>query len=239
MDKKLNHESEARAFAEKHIKAVPAAIVTVEVKVNLASRVLDSYAVELFANAQVAVEMKGGTMPFTEEEFVQYVRHLVRIRCDYVNNQRVPFGPTDLLAIPAFVSVVLQNLGKVFHLDLGLELVPVHSGGETATKGYPWQESDIQLLKKVSRGIVALGNYGLEYAKGYDRVKEGSFEFMSMSVLDDIVMGVNKEAHVVYALLASFVGLQGIERALSPRITYGTTRHFEILVRHLAQFKSS
>jgi len=229
-----NHVSEAvRGFAEKHITPVPAEYEVVEVKVNLVSQVLHAYGSELYSNVEGVVMMRGGSVPFTEEELQSYLQQLVRLRVDYVNNQRVPYRPTDLIAVPAFVSVVLQNLGVVHHLELGLELRPVIDGGKGA-----WSEEDLEVLKKVSRGIIAMGNYGLEYAKGYDRNKEGSFDFMTMSVLNDTVMGITREAHPVNALLASALALEGVEVALSPRIVYGTMSHFAMLVRHLATLKS-
>jgi hypothetical protein len=229
-----NHVSEAvRGFAEKHITPVPAEYEVVEVKVDLMSEVLDAYGSELYSNIENSVLMRGGRVPFTEQELHDYLSLVVRMRVDYVNGRRVPFRPTDVIAIPSFVSVVLQNLGVVHHLELGLELRPVIEGENKA-----WSEEDTSLMLKVSRGIMSLGNYGLEYAKGYDRNKEGSFDFMAMSVLNDMVMGTTRDTHPVNALLASTLSISGIEVALSPRIVYGSVNHFTHLVKHLASLKS-
>lgn len=234
MAMQTNHVSEAvRGFAEKHITPVPAEYQVVDVNVDLTSAVLQAYGSELYSNIESTVEVRGGRVPFTEQEMHDYLGMLVRMRVDYVNGSRVPFRPTDVIAIPSFVSVVLQNLGVVHHLELGLELRPVIEGEKKA-----WSEDDIALMQKVSRGIMSMGNYGLEYAKGYDRNKEGSFDFMAMSVLNDSVMGTTRDVHPVNALLASTLSLTGIEVALSPRIVYGTVSHFTHLVRHLASLKS-
>jgi hypothetical protein len=235
VNNKQNHVSEAiRDFAEKHITPAPADYEVIDVEVKLVTDVLSSYGSELFNNIQGVIDMRGGNLPFSEDELQKYLSLLVRLRVAYVNNKRVPYRPTDLIAVPAFVSVVLQNLGVVHHLELGLELRPVINGDNCET----WSEEDLRLMTKVSRGITALGNYGLEYAKGYDRMKEGSFDFMTMSVLKDKVMGITREAHPVYALLASVLNLTGIEIALSPRIIYGSITHFKRLVAHLATLKS-
>lgn len=227
-DKNLSHEEAVRRLAEKSVTVAPLEVVDVEVQLNGRSPVLLTYVRELAANIDNVVAMRGGSIEITEEDLAKYVALLVKLRVDYVNGKRVPFRPTDMICVPSFVSLVLSSIGKVHHIELGLELHPVFIGDD---------EYDEAFLKSMSSRIAALGSYGLEYAKGYDRSKEGSYEFMTMCVLEGVVKSHSKEKHPVFALLAAFVEVHGTESVLTPRVTYGTVRHFQSLMSILASPK--
>jgi hypothetical protein len=230
MTTKLGHEEAVRRLAEKHVTIAPCETTTVEVALSGRSRVLRAYVAELASNVETTVGIMGGSIELTEEDLSKYVAMLVKLRIDYVNNRKIPYGlrPTDHICVPSFVSLVLQSIGVVHHLELGLELRPVYIDDE---------EIDPDFIIMISRKIAALGSYGLEYAKGYERSKDGSFEFMTMCVIDDKVMSFTRDKHPVFALLSSFLDVRGAETVLQPRVTYGTTRHFASLMGILASTK--
>lgn len=216
-----------RQLAEKNLTPMPAGFEEVVVKINCNALVLQAYVEELYANLESAMAIRGGVLQFTLEELHRYVRMLVKARVDYVNGRRVVAKPTDMLAVPSFLSVVLESVGVVSHIDLGLYLTPECEG----------EELDLAFMQRISRMLVILGSVGLEYSKGYSRSKDGSWDFMTMTLIDGYVKAPNKEAHPVYALLSSVIGVRGIEQLLSPRVTYGTESHFQVLVKHCAMLK--
>lgn len=219
-----------KAFAEARITKTPLQYDRVKVTVDLNCKVLDAYKRELFSEWQIAVNQAGRELPFTAEELNRYIDGLVCLRVDYVNGHRVSVMPTDGIAVPSFLSLILSNLGLARDTSMGVELYPEVEQPYTVDPDFMW---------KISRMIRLITNLGIEYAEGYLRSRDGSFEFMSMTLLGDYVRTWTKESHPVYALLASVVGLRGIEAVLSPRIVYGMVDHMSSLIRHVVAVKGS
>lgn len=227
----LNSDKEAvqlKAFADARIAKSPVAFDRVSVSVNLNAKVLTEYKRELFAEWQLAAQVLGRTLNFTEDDLNRYIDQIIAVRVMYVNGQRVAITPTDNLAIPSFLSLVLSNLGLARDNTYGIELYPVLEQSV---------DIDPEFLRSMSRNVRILSHIGVEYADGYSRSRDGSYEFMSMTLVDSYVRTWTKDSHPVYALLASTVGLRGIEAVLSPRINYGSEEHMVSLVRHLAAVK--
>lgn len=223
-------------IASEQLSALPMSYDRHEVVVDLGAKVLTTYKSELYISWSLAAQMRGVNLPFSEEELGLYINYLVVLRVDYVNGKRVKFPPTSGIAVPSFLSCVLSNLGMVKNLDLGLELYPVVDVSNV--KGMNLTEEEYEkFMFKMSGAIKTLANLGIEYADGYLRSRDGSYEFMSMSLIDGFIRNTSKDPHPVFALLASTLGVRGIEAVLSPRINYGTESHMVSLVRHLAATK--
>lgn len=225
-----------KKIASEQLSALPMSYDRHEVTVDLGAKVLTAYKRELFTSWSMATQIRGVNMPFSEEELGLYIDYLVVLRVDYVNGKRVKFPPTSGIAVPSFLSCVLSNLGMVKNLDLGLELYPTIDPASLERLTLSSEEYETFMFR-LSGAIKALANLGIEYADGYLRSRDGSYEFMSMALVDGFIRNVSKEPHPVFALLASTLGVRGIEAVLSPRINYGTESHMVSLVRHLAATK--
>lgn len=219
---------QVKVFAEGRIAVQPVSFDRHEVEIRLDAGVLREYKRELYACWDAAAQVRGIVLNFTEEDLSKYIDMLIKIRVDYVNSKRVVIGPTDRVCVPSFLSLVLSNVGKVSNVDYGLELIPIVTGAP---------EIDEEFIWKVSRSIRALSNIGIEFADGYSRSRDGSYEFMTMTLIDGSIRNPDKAPHPVYALMASTLGLRGIEAVLSPRINYGSESHMRMLIRHLATTK--
>lgn len=217
-----------KAFVSERLTATPDKYDRVAVSINTNAKVLTTYKAELFSEWSLACQVLGRSMLFTQEELSRYIDMLVQTRVSYVQGKRVEISPTDRIAVPAYLSLVLSNVGLAQDSTQGIEL-------------YPEMVNEIQIDKEfmldISRKIRILSNIGIEYADGYVRSRDGSFEFMSMALIDDYVRTWTKDAHPVYALLSSTLAIRGIEAVLSPRINYGSEAHMVSLVRHLAAVK--
>jgi len=99
------------------------------------------------------------------------------------------------------------------------------------------RDGDVTWLEGFSRKVKALSPLGVEYAEGYTRSRDGSYDFMTMALLGGEVRNISKHPHPVFALLASTLGVRGIESVLSPRVSYGKASHFDSLIRNLAATK--
>lgn len=219
--------SDYEKLAEKNLTHMPIDYQIVEVHVNLASPVLESFILELHSNLEAAASLKGGVVGISLDEFRDYVHSLIATRIQYVRGDRAVFRPTDSVVIPSYLSVLLENLGQAIDHDLGVELVP-------CAIDCPLKLEEIY---SISRKLRVLGAVGFEYSDGYSRDRTGSWDFMSMTLIEDEIQRHNGDAHPVYAILASTIGLRGVETALSPRVKYGNAQHLASVVRSLASLK--
>lgn len=226
----LVHSDVVRKLAEESVTPAPNSFDEVDVFIDPYAEVLTEYVTELYSNLENVVTMRGGILGFDEDQLLQYCSNLVVIRVDYVNGHRPMYRPNDSVAVPAYLSVVLSNIGKASHIDLGVELRPVVEDDKR-----PKISPDEMMA--LSRKLMALGSFGFEYAKGYERSREGSYDFMTMTVMKGMVLATTRDSHPVNALLAASINMRGIEIILSPRITYGSVAHFKSLIRHLAALK--
>lgn len=221
-------EKDMMNYVEQHVSATPAQFDEVDVEIRVDGQVFVAYVDELYANLTTAISMKGGSFPVSKEDFISYCESLVKLRVRYVRGERVTFGPTERIVVPSYLSCVLSNIGKARHLDFGIELTP---------KMEDTNVMDANQMRRISNALTLLRGIGFEYAEGYTRSREGSFDFMAMTLMDGIVKSISKDAHPVYALLSSTLCVRGIETVLSPRITYGMVSHLASLVRGLATLK--
>jgi hypothetical protein len=235
MEKEMNpYLKDMMNYVGKLVVSAPVGYDEVKVVIDPTSKVLEAYVEELYFNIQTSVSLTGGNFGVTEEEFILYCHTLVKYRVDYVCSGRgksvkVPFGPTERIVVPSYLSCVLQNIGRAVHAEFGLEFMP------EMKEGLKYLEPDE--MRRISNSLKLLKGIGLEYAEGYSRNKDGSLDFMTMSLMDGMVRNISKDPHPVYALLSSTLGVRGVETVLSPRITYGNVDHLTSLVRGLAALK--
>jgi len=216
-------------YVEQNVSARPAQFDEVKVQISTNTEVLATYIDELYSNIRMAVSLKGGDFGIDVDTFTKYIHTIIKTRVDFVVGNKILFGPTERVVVPSFLSCVLSNIGRARHIDYGIELIPDYKGGDVFTNKTEFMRVSNQL--KILKGI------GFEYAEGYTRSKEGSFDFMTMALIDGTVRNISKEPHPVYALLSSTLGVRGVETVLSPRITYGSETHLASLVRALAVLK--
>jgi len=221
-----------KRFSEERIVAAAVDFDAVNVVIDMGADILAVYSKELYASWDQSANIRGWCIPFTVDELLEYVRALVKIRVDYCAGRRVSIRPTDRIAVPSFLSVVLSNVGLARDIDLGIELRPVYA--ETSPGD---RSDDVEWMEGFSRKVKALAPLGVEYAEGYTRSRDGSYDFMTMALLGGEMRNISKQPHPVYALLASTLGVRGIETVLSPRVSYGKANHFASLIRNLAATK--
>ena len=188
-----------------------------------------TYVTALFDNAESAISHQGGKIQFNLDELSEYVRTLIAVRCAKVTRSKLPNWLTakNDWVIPAFVSVVLENIGEVKDVGLGIHISP------------EMEEVIIDELvfNKVERELRSLAKLGFEYASAIPRAPSGSWDFMTMQVVDSEIANHDGKAHACYSLLRSFVNMSTIQSVLLPRVSYGHSDRFKPLLAQLARFK--
>lgn len=218
-------------FANKSIRPTPVSFDRLGVKVNLLARLLEEYSSALYTQLESVVFGRGGKVPFTVEDFIRYNRTLVKARVDYVNNNRPLVRPSDRVVVPAFLAEVLTNLGIVSALDIGVELYPVCELLEI---------TDVLQLDEfltISNNLKLFVRDGFEYSEAMPRDRSGSYDFMTMFMIENEVVAPKADAHPVYALLASVLEMKMLTSVYSPRVNYGNRSLFSSLIRQIATLK--
>lgn len=198
--------------------------VTVGFEVDDAS-MLAQYGRTEYTALEAKIGHSGGQLPFSEDEFLKYIRTLVISRILWVRNEKTIVVPTDPISVPAFLSVILMNIGNADEPTLGLRLIPAIQAPEDVKKGGDSKKEglstlDINEMRRISSYLASIDGYS--FSKGYLRDKSGVFDFMSMQFVDGYIMHHNADSHPVYALLASVMKPHIITSALSPLVRYGS-----------------
>jgi hypothetical protein len=202
-----------QAVAER-IKPSYRSLDVVEVTFCNEGCILDDFAKVEYKAILIASGRKEDEMPFTEEEFIQYCRTFVASRIAWVNGQTssIVIYPTDHMLAPSLVDSVCKNIGVVYETSLGYTLVPkIAEGIQTLSK---------EKCAEVSFFLSSLNNYIGGY--GYVRDKSGSWDFMSMQMIESAIMSFNDQAHPAYSVLAAIVGPRWLVESVSPRVRYGS-----------------
>lgn len=209
----------------------PAVFDRVQAKFLVTEGALRDYAEALVDNLNATTLVRGGG--FDTDQMVKYLNTLLHLRILTVNRNnarsrwldRVPY-PT----VPAFFAVFLENVGIVRDQTLGIEIVP-EFGGSTEDVLEP------QEFQRLSYELARFDKAGFEYASTLPRGINGSWDLMTMQLIQGEIRNQDGKAHVVYALLGSLYTQSITEGVLLPRVTYGRVDRFRGLVAQLARLK--
>jgi len=198
-------------------------VYSTEVSIDLDSPLLLKY-IEVEFNY---VSSLSTSVPFTFEQFQQYVTFLVICRVNYVNGVQTIISPTDRVVVPSFLSLLLGNIGKCFDTKLGIQLTPtIHNDV---------QPSDwiVQNWYVISNFLFSLRNSQYQFSLGYERDRNGSYDYMSMHVVLNCVRNESDKPHPAYALMAATLNLTHSRTVFFPRYNYGSVddlQHFLVQV---------
>lgn len=208
-----------------------------DVLITDSSGVLQAYASALADN--FADVKMGSRMEITTEALVAYLNTLLLLRVMAVRNDRrrqdwlrlCPF-PT----VPAFFFAYLSKIGVASDEGLNIELWP---------KFEPEEDSIIlpDDFQRFSYELTRYKNAGFDYSDELPRHPKGSWEVMSMQMLQmqlgfEVVRHEGDKTHNVFALFSSMYQQRFVETILLPRVTYGPSSYFKGLVRTLAGFRT-
>jgi hypothetical protein len=201
-----------------------------EVEVNLLTDgcLIEEYARVEYAAIQARLQLTGGSVSFTEQEFIKFCMTYVYARVQWVNGKTYLHPREKGLVIPSFLSLILQNIGRAASYDLGIELIPVFP---TEVGGLEFKPMDVNEMRKISADLKVISDY--EGASELPRDKSGCFEFMSMQLIDDRIRSHTRDHHNVYALMASVMGPSLVRSVLDPLVVYGEQRLFRGLLWEL------
>lgn len=153
------------------------------------------------------------------EDLHRYFKTLVWLRVQQVTTNRLEGHDVRAYAIPAFVGLLLHNIGTVHDDDYGFTLVPSMEKPEDAL--------DVKEMLRISKAIRSLRD-AFQPVDFPLRSMRGSVEFMSKAVIGNVVMSYRAHDAQVYAYLAALVNQLILEEASKPfyYVTYGDLNYY-------------
>lgn len=211
-----------RDLAEKSVAPQFKEATKVEVDFLSEGNLIEKYCEIEYYAIEYALRKVVSTVEFTKKEFVQYCKTLLASRIEYVLGGKPTVYPTDHIMVPSFLENILMQIGEAMDLSLGIRILP---------KKITLTPMSLENMRKISMRLESLDGY--EGGFGYPRDKTGSWDFMTMTLVNNDIRRHDAQAHPVYALMAAVVGPKLISSVLSPMVTYGTTDLFEGLLWQL------
>jgi len=247
MEGSLFYYSKAVETAAQQLKPHSEESVTIEVGFDPTKGILKEYLDAEFDAIRYEYEKSGSTLPewFDRSHFGKYCNSALQSRVAWVRNEMsdVIFRPEEKVLLPSLLDNVLKNIGQAFDTRLGIILMPTLASEKSksdeaqASK----QEGDSSSFEVLTRDECLKTSYFLQTIStyiggfGYMKDKSGSFDFMTMQVLDDAVRNINDTAHPAYSILAAIVAPHWLQSAVqfSPRVKYGDIQFYKSLVWQL------
>lgn len=160
----------------------------------------------------------------SREDILKYLEGLLYLRVHYVNKS-LPASCRDQYdrawVMPVLVSQLCSHIGKAVELDAkAIVILPITN----------LPEPDVDQMISVSAKLRLLGDRGIALATELPRSRDGSYDFMTMNVIQGVVKARSMEVPPVYAFLAAITENRIVEDCFSPRVSYGSTKRYRQFV---------
>lgn len=217
-----------RKVAEENVQPHPQKQETITVEMCGKGSLVDDFAAVEYSAIEAHIKRTGGIVPFSKDEFLKYCRTFLQSRIGWVNGLGYIIHPLERVICPAFVSTICMNIGNAVEVSLGITLVPkMTETGVTPDPKLSREEQlvlmydvlPLQRVKEISMFLRTIPEY--HGSLGYVKDKSGVFDFMSMQLINGVILHHDANPHPVYALMASVVGPHMVASVLSPLVRYG------------------
>lgn len=169
--------------------------------------------------------LRGTNFSFDEKEIKSYLNFLLQNRVRQVNGKHVDHSVKRVLNVPALYALTLQQVGKVYDKDLGIELVP-HLDEDISAM-------TVQEAIAFSKKLMIIEDLSFELVQGLPKDTDGSSEFMFFHISGNLVTRHASDAHSGYAVLASFFRMKQLESVLTFRVNYGIVEEYDRMLDSL------
>lgn len=224
-----------------NVKPVFIAFNQVDVKITAKSEVFKAFSLAYLNGIKDKLSLAGGGLPVEEDQVKAYLEYAVYAAVTLQDHDSRDRGALlwkrhDTFYLPAFLGVFIAQIGVVNRPEIGIRLKPVWSGEP------PKITRDG--LVRVSGLLQVLENHGFEMMRGLPRVSEGSWQMMSMIVVEQHVLSTTPEHHPSYAVMAAFFGVTGLQETLGSsayRVRYASEeqiKSFAVEVTHGAKARA-
>ena len=147
---------------------------------------------------------------------------LLAIRISYVTQQRYlnstkkfdRYEYSEAVTVPAVFNVLLNQVGRVVDDELGIEFIPAIADALPLLDSKRFNEICIEL-----RDLRAIGE---TYATVLPRDRKGDSLFMSLSMVDENVVGRDPKVHPTQVFLGAFYEAIVSDDVVSPLLDFAS-----------------
>lgn len=179
------------------------------------------------------------------EDLKRLMYDLLYLRVAYVTGSHLPFPirGTKFL-IPAFLSQIIEALGKVESDEFGFILTPNYpvflNDDGTRVEEKRSLEDVYQEASALSRKFRPFYEAsGVEYATELPKPREGNVSLLTFDTASGAVRTESKKNEPIYAVMAAIIGIQQPTDApvIMLRISYGTMAYFKALTYSVGDYE--
>lgn len=176
------------------------------------SLMVDDFAKAIVREAQRKAPLIFKEQPLDEEHMKQLCRAILKLRVDYVNQEKVDWRKMKLINIPDFIQMSISMVGSVIIKESGIRLIPYYQPTAdtdtylTEVKGK--LEVDMTKVIEYSKELEAYSEYLHMSKDAFPRAEEGNIDVMSTALISDYVRGLQRATHPADTYVAAFLGFK-------------------------------
>lgn len=221
-------------FTNQFQPVLPVDYVTINVKVGVSELFSEAANIYAMEAERVMRFTSNDKFNISSDSFLKYFTTLLYLRVARVNdtqNNTVKAYRADLrhYLIPAFVSTLINSIGKATDLDYGFMFVPTTD--ITVDDLLSPQE-----MRAISRKLETLNKEGLVCIEtGISMTPYGELSMMAALNIQGEVLSYKKD-HPIYGFYAAFFKHTLISDVVNPntlRIRYGSETDYHMYLRHI------
>jgi hypothetical protein len=142
--------------------------------------------------------IRANEVKITSEELKEYIQGILAIHIENDHHECKNWRNAKQLYIPTWIQFIISKVGTVWDYNSGRKFVPQFN-----------HEYDMENLIKTSNKLRMFIADGISMRKdAFPRDTEGDLDFMSYAIINDYVVGINKDQHPIASYVAAFLGFQ-------------------------------
>lgn len=176
------------------------------------------------------LEVAAGSIPLTEKEVHDYICYLIEARVKHVCGRRSLPKSDFAVKIPCFIHFLLSQIGNVDQASAQLRIIPEFERTENMVLT---KDDDIyQFVTKVASIINIIAPNAL--ARGFPSSTEGNIDFMSMTLVGDIMKCNHANVEPVMAFASSFLEAKRMSDLMTSHVSYGSLSRYASFIHDVS-----
>lgn len=225
-----------KLFNEEFQPALPVNTVIVEVQIEVSDLFFDAAQMYSLEADRVMRFTSNTNFQITADEFASYFQTLLYLRIMRVNGQETAVtreyrNDMRQYCVPAFMSTLIDSIGKATDNDFGFTFIP--KTNIVATSLMPADE-----MRNISKKLSVLNTEGLVCVEtGISMAITGDLSTMATFSVSQDVRSYKKN-HAIYGFYAAFFNHTILNDAMDPsnlRIRYGAQSDYRMYVNQIVK----
>lgn len=209
-----------------NVKPVPSLnLVNVTIKPG---KILENYSRTFYDG----LEISAGQIPFSREELYDYMCYLVEARVNHVTNKRSIPKSDFAVKIPCFLMFILSQVGNVEIPRLQVKITP--SFERTENMVLTSVDDIYAFVTKISSYLSLIVPNAI--ARCFPSNLDGNEDFMSMTLVENVMCANHAEVEPVMAFASSFLEAKRMNDLITDHVKYSSLERYSTFMSSVAFF---